>query len=134
MAPATRVVGIALHGGDLFMLQRFADQLAGVLSAMAERPLLVISTDMNHYASDDQTRRIDQLALAAIEALDPARLLKTVADHRISMCGVVPAVVVMETLRRLGSLHRVERVGYATSADASGDKSQCVGYAGYLFA
>jgi AmmeMemoRadiSam system radical SAM enzyme/AmmeMemoRadiSam system protein B/AmmeMemoRadiSam system protein A len=134
VAPATRVVGIALHGGDLFMLQRFADQLAGVLSAMAERPLLVISTDMNHYASDDQTRRIDQLALAAIEALDPARLLKTVADHRISMCGVVPAVVVMETLRRLGSLHRVERVGYATSADASGDKSQCVGYAGYLFA
>lgn len=134
LAPECQVVGVALHGGDVVMLQRFADQLAGVLCSMPERPLLIISTDMNHYATDEETRRIDRSALAAIEALDPARLFKTVAEHRISMCGVVPAVVVMEALRRLGSLNRVERVAYATSADASGDKSQCVGYAGLLFA
>jgi len=134
LAPETRVVGVVLHGGDLFLLQRFADQLAGLLSTLPERPLLLISTDMNHYASDAETRRIDRLALDAIEALNPARLFKTVVDHRISMCGMVPAVVVMETLRRLGALNRAERVAYATSADASGDKSQCVGYAGFLFA
>lgn len=134
LAPETRVVGVALHGGDLSHLERFADQLAGLLGTMPERPLLIISTDMNHYASDAETRRIDRLALDAIEALDPARLFKTVVDHRISMCGMVPAVVVMETLRRLGALNRAERVAYATSADASGDKNQCVGYAGFLFA
>lgn len=133
LAPETRVVGMVLHGGELPMLERFADQLAGVLSALPERPLLIISTDMNHYASDAETRRIDRLALDAIEALDPARLLKTVTEHRISMCGVVPAVVVLETLRRLGSLNRCEKVGYTTSAEVSDDTSRCVGYAGFLF-
>jgi len=49
------------------------------------------------------------------------------------MCGVVPAVVVMETLRRLGSLEECEIVGHTTSAERSGDRSRVVGYAGVLF-
>jgi len=39
----------------------------------------------------------------------------------------------METLRELGQLHRAERIGYATSADVSGDTSRVVGYAGVAF-
>ena len=46
----------------------------------------------------------------------------------------LPAVLVMETLRRLDALNRCEPVGYATSAEASGDTSRVVGYAGMLFA
>ena len=39
----------------------------------------------------------------------------------------------LETLRLLDCLHTAEPVGYATSADVSGDKSRVVGYAGMLF-
>jgi len=46
---------------------------------------------------------------------------------------VLPAVLVMETLRRLDSLSKCESVGYATSAEASGDRSHVVGYAAALF-
>ena len=67
-----------------------------------------------------------------MERLDPAHLLATVNEHNISMCGVLPAVIVMETLRQLGGLQAFERVGYATSADVSGDTSRVVGYAGVL--
>jgi AmmeMemoRadiSam system protein B len=49
------------------------------------------------------------------------------------MCGVLPAVIVMETLRELGQVHRAERVAYATSGDVSGDTSRVVGYAGVVF-
>jgi hypothetical protein len=70
--------------------------------------------------------------LAALERLDPAALYETVTRNQISMCGVLPAVIVMETLRRLGTLSRVQRVGYATSADAGGDRDRVVGYAGVL--
>jgi len=49
------------------------------------------------------------------------------------MCGVVPAVIVMETLRELGQLTRATRIGYATSADVTGDTSRVVGYAGVVF-
>ena len=134
LAPEARVVGIAIHGGDPPRLEQFAEQMAAVLRDMPQRPLLVISSDMNHYAGDDQTRRLDRLALECLESLDPVRLYETVVENRISMCGVLPAVLVLQTLRRLESLSRFESVGYATSAEASGDTSRVVGYAGMLFA
>jgi AmmeMemoRadiSam system protein B len=87
---------------------------------------------MNHYANDADTRRLDQAALRAMQTLDPAQLFATVTQQRISMCGLYPAVIVMETLRRLDALKRFELVGYTTSAEAGGDTNRCVGYAGVL--
>ena len=134
LAPQTRVVGIAIGGGDDFTaLQRFASQLAGVLSELPQRPLLVISSDMNHFAEDIENRILDRIALDAIETLDPAHAFQTIRLHGISMCGLYPCVIVMETLRQLGALKRSELVGYATSADADGPKDRVVGYAGMLF-
>ena len=104
----------------------------GVLKGLPQRPLLVISSDMNHYASDADTRRLDHLALESMQALDPARLFETVTQNRISMCGMFAAVIVMQALRQLDGLRRFELVGYTTSAEASGDTSRCVGYAGVL--
>ncbi len=134
LAPSARVLGIALQGGDLDAVRRSADQLAAVLSEMPKLPLLVVSTDMNHYADEETTRRVDRMALDALESLDPALLLETVQKNQISMCGVLSTVLVMETLKRLDRLNRIESVGYATSAEASGDTSRVVGYAGALLA
>ncbi len=94
--------------------------------------LLVISSDMNHYASDAENRRLDAMALSAMQTLDPERLDATVRDNRISMCGVGPAVIVLETLKELKRLHEFRQVAYGTSADVSGDKSRVVGYAGVI--
>jgi AmmeMemoRadiSam system protein B/AmmeMemoRadiSam system protein A len=133
LAPETRVVGIAIGEGDLASCRRFAEGLASVLRRREDRPLLLISSDMNHFATDTETRRLDEMALAALEKLDPQEVYRTVRGHHISMCGVLPAVIVLETLRRLGGLSRAERVGYATSADVTGETGRVVGYAGMLF-
>ena len=81
---------------------------------------------------EEENRRLDELALQAMETLDPALLLKTVRENNISMCGVLPAVIVMETLIRRGTLTKHQRTGYATSAETTGDSSRVVGYAGML--
>ena len=134
IAPHVRVVGLTVGAGDLGRCQELAAGLADVLRARrAARPMMVISTDLNHYATDVENRRLDAVALAAVERLDPVDVYRTVTERRISMCGLLPTVVGMETLRRLDLLHEVERVGYATSADATGDTSRVVGYAGLLF-
>jgi AmmeMemoRadiSam system protein B len=133
LAPQARVVGIAVGEGDLASCRRFAEGLAAVLRRREDRPLLLVSSDMNHFATDVETRRLDGLALEALEGLDPQEVYRTVRRNHISMCGVLPAVIVLETLRRLGGLSRAERVGYATSADAGGDPGRVVGYAGMLF-
>ena len=99
---------------------------------MPEPPLLLISSDMNHYANDNETRRLDALALTEFDRLDEEALFKTCQSNHISMCGLVPAVIVMKTLKKLGKLSQSIEVGYATSAAASGDTTRCVGYAGRL--
>lgn len=132
LAPHAKVVGIAIGGGDLSRCRQFAAGLARVLAPLPAPPLLVISSDMNHYASDEDTRRLDALALKAMLSGDPERLYQTVMRHNISMCGVLPAVIVMETLRALGRLRRIEQVAYGTSGDVSGDRRRVVGYAGML--
>ncbi|MCI0456166.1 MAG: AmmeMemoRadiSam system protein B [Gemmataceae bacterium] len=132
LAPQTRVVGIAIGQADLTGCQRFAEGLAEVLERRPDRPLLLISSDMNHFATDEENRRLDELALEALETLEPEQLYRVVKRNHISMCGVLPAVIVLETLRRLGGLSRAERAGYATSADVTGDRSRVVGYAGML--
>jgi len=132
LAPKSKVVGIAIGGGDLARCREFADGLAKVIGEMDERPLLMVSSDMNHYASDAETRRLDEMALDAMETKDAEKLYETVTSKHISMCGVLPAVIVMEALKKLKKMKKIERVAYGTSGDTTGDKSRVVGYAGML--
>jgi AmmeMemoRadiSam system radical SAM enzyme/AmmeMemoRadiSam system protein B/AmmeMemoRadiSam system protein A len=133
LAPEARVTGIVIGHGDLAMCKRFAEALANFLRGREDRPLLLVSSDMNHFASDAENRRLDELAMQGLDGGDPELLYETVTRNHISMCGVLPAVIVLETLRLLGGGTRTERVAYATSADVTGDTSRVVGYAGMLF-
>jgi AmmeMemoRadiSam system protein B len=131
-APHARIVGIAVGAGKLERCTQFATGLAQVLRDRTEPVLLVISTDMNHFANDAETRQLDERALTALDRLDPEQLFQTVRRDNISMCGLLPAVIVLETLRQLGRLKQCQRVGYATTADTTGDPTRVVGYAGLL--
>jgi AmmeMemoRadiSam system protein B len=133
LSPDAKVIGIAIGHANLESCRRFAEGLAEVLRSQTETPLLIISSDMNHFATDSENRRLDALALEALERRDPELLFQTVTDHSISMCGMLSAVIVLETLRLLGRLTRTERVNYTTSAEVTGDTSRVVGYAGMLF-
>ena len=134
LAPGAKVAGAVLGYGNETELFEMAAQFADYYRSLASPPLLVISSDMNHYESEERTQQLDALALEALETLDPRRLCRVVAENRISMCGVQPAAFVLETLRLCGLLGQCRRVGHTTSAKASGDRSHVVGYAGYLFA
>ena len=103
-----------------------------IAAAVRDRPaLLVASSDMSHYVPADVARTLDEHALARFLALDARGLLETVRREDISMCGVVPATVMLAAARELGAT-RAELVRYANSGDASGDFESVVGYAGAL--
>lgn len=136
-APAAKVVGAVIGRATVDELTAAAVKFAGFLQNEEENgrkaPLILISSDMNHFSNDETTRRLDALALDALESLDPTRLLETVRREKISMCGVLPAFFVLTALGKIGKLGKAEKVGYATSGDSSGDRERVVGYAGYLF-
>ncbi len=95
-----------------------------------EQPLLVISSDMHHFASDAVGRQLDHMALEALSSGDPSRLFRTCQRNSITMCGMRPAAAVLRALGEVGGGVRPEVVDYANTATVTGDPSSVVGYAG----
>ena len=58
---------------------------------------------MNHFRDAETTEQLDQLAIEKMLAYDPSGLYRTVQKNNISMCGVLPAVVVMQAAQQLGA-------------------------------
>lgn len=126
-----RFVPIALGPVDFAALESLGRSIASVLARQTEPVLLIASSDMNHYESDEVTRRKDSLALERLLALDPRGLYDVVRSASITMCGVGPAVSVLTAARLLGAT-RAELVRYATSGDINGDRHEVVGYGGAI--
>jgi AmmeMemoRadiSam system protein B len=100
-------------------------------AARAAGALLVASSDMSHYLPADQARTADHRALEPLLALDAEGLYRRVHEEEITMCGVIPAVVMLLAARALGA-RTAELVRYAHSGEVSGDDERVVGYAGVV--
>jgi AmmeMemoRadiSam system protein B len=130
-----RIVPLVLGVRDPALCRIIGESLAAIVArhrnATGERPLLLASTDMNHYESDAVTREKDRHAITAIEHLDPEGLDAAVTSRHISMCGIAPTLAVLHAARSLGATGAT-LVRYATSGDRSGDRTRVVGYAGLI--
>jgi AmmeMemoRadiSam system protein B len=102
-------------------------------AASAAGALVVASSDMSHYLPAPVARQKDHRAIERILALDPRGLYEVVHAEDISMCGIVPATVMLVAARLMGAT-RAELVRYAHSGEVSGDEDQVVGYAGIAIA
>jgi hypothetical protein len=131
--PDVRIVPVALGRLSLEECRDLGEGVADAIAGDAERPLLVASSDMSHYVPDAVARTKDRMAIDRMLALDPEGLYRTVRTERISMCGVLPATVVLFAARRLGATS-ARLIRYATSGDVSREFDQVVGYAGLTFA
>ena len=107
--------------------------VAQVVKAQSEPVLVIASSDMNHYESEEITRVKDHKAIDRILALEPRELFDTVQNESISMCGYGATVAMLTAARALGATH-AELVRYATSGDVNGDLQEVVGYAGVVIA
>lgn len=129
--PQLSFVPIALGTAQLEPLEQLGHAVADVVSAQSNPVLIVASSDMNHYESDQITRVKDQRAIERILSLDARGLHEVVTQQDISMCGFGPAVAMLTAARQLGA-RSAELVKYATSGDISGDRDMVVGYAGVV--
>lgn len=119
-----------LVGTDRFdVLEAFGHAVSSVVRAQTGPVVIVASSDMNHYQSEEITRAKDGRAIEAMLALEPRRLYDTVRRESISMCGYGPAVAMLTAARDLGA-RQARLIRYATSAEVNGDRDEVVGYAG----
>jgi AmmeMemoRadiSam system protein B len=128
LRPDVTVSAICLRNGDYSALQQIAVGIAEAIIDYGEEVLIVASSDMTHYESAEAAKQKDELALERVMSFDSKGLLEVCRSRQITMCGVIPSVVMMEAARRLGAT-KAELIAYSNSGDVTGDNSQVVGYA-----
>jgi MEMO1 family protein len=126
------LVPVCLGAHDLELCREVGRALATIRSEEAEPPLLLASSDMNHYESRAVGRRKDERALARIEGLDAEGLFRTVLSEGISMCGFLPATALLFAAQTAG-ISQARVVARRDSGDETGDTTSVVGYAGVIF-
>ena len=131
LSPGFSFVPIALGTVRFDDLVAVGEALARVLAANPG-VLLLTTSDLNHYEDDATTRLKDKKAIDQILALDPRGLYDVCRNEGISMCGLGPTVAMLTALRALAA-KQADLVRYATSAEVSGDTTNVVGYAGFIF-
>jgi hypothetical protein len=129
LRPDFRFVPITVGTSQFEVLSALGVAMATVIRESGERVLVIASSDMNHYESDEVTRAKDRRAIEQMLAVDPRGLYDTVRESKISMCGYGPAVAMLTAAVRLGA-SKAELIRYATSGDVSGERDRVVGYAG----
>ena len=136
-SPQSTIVPIVIDWSDWPRSEQLAAALFETATAVrdagggADDVLFLASSDMTHYESVEVAARKDGLAFEAIEALDGCGLLDVCGREQITMCGRVPAAIVLEIARRLGATS-AEVVDYRHSGLVTGSNRSVVSYAGVL--
>jgi MEMO1 family protein len=95
--------------------------------AKHHKTIILASSDLSHYLSPEETKKLDGLALEQVLALDPGELLRVVEDKDISMCGALPTAVMLFAARAMGA-KRVKLLKHYHSGDVA-PMPRVVGYA-----
>ncbi len=126
--PDITIVPICLGFGDFSSCETLGYGIAKAIGEFGEEVLIVASSDMTHYESAAEARAKDEEAIREILAMNPEGLLRICRGMGITMCGVIPATVMLVAALKLGA-KQARVVSYATSGDVTGDNRQVVAYA-----
>lgn len=128
---SVKIVPITVMMASLQECEDVGSAIADAVRESNYNVVIVASSDMSHYESDDVARRLDRIAINEILRLNPEGLYNTVKSKNISMCGFIPAAIMLYASLSLGA-KEARLIKYATSGDVSGDYEQVVGYSGII--
>lgn len=126
--PDVTVVPLCLGFGDFARCRSLGLGIARAIREYGEETLIVASSDMSHYESAAAAREKDEQAIEEVLSLNPEGLVRLCRSKGITMCGVIPAAVMLVAAMELGAT-KAALVRYATSGDVTGDNRQVVAYA-----
>jgi MEMO1 family protein len=126
--PDVTIVPLCLGFADFPSCVALGSGIADAIADYDGDVLIVASSDMTHYESAASAREKDEEALREILEMKPEGLLRVCRDKGITMCGVIPATVMLIAALKMGA-KQARLVSYSTSGDVTGDNKQVVAYA-----
>jgi len=125
-------VPLCIRQWEYSYLEDLGHALSKIVSSAGRDILIVASSDMTHYETQESAEKKDRLAIQKMEKVDARGLYDTVHENDISMCGYLPATAAMIAAKDLGATSG-RLLKYSTSGDVTRDYSSVVGYAGLIF-
>ena len=119
------ILPVMVRQVDPVTSRELGNALAKVLSG--KKALLVASTDLSHFYTQDEANKLDEEMLKQIESFDPDKLFEAEAHGQGFACGLGATAAVMWAARSMGA-DKVQLLNHATSGDVTGDYSSVVGY------
>jgi MEMO1 family protein len=123
--PGFKLVPLVMGDQSLAACQWLAEALA---SCIGKKSVLVVaSSDLSHFHSYQEAKKLDQVVLDKVNAFDPGALSESLKNGKCEACGGGPMVTAMLIGKKLGA-NKSQVLHYANSGDVTGDRSGVVGY------
>lgn len=123
------IIPVMMRDQSVEVTKSLGEALAHVLRD--RNRLLVASTDLSHFYTQEEANKFDHEMLRCIESFDPEAVLQAEKRGDGFACGRGAVAAVLWAARELGA-DTVRVVNYATSGDITGDMSSVVGYGAAL--
>jgi AmmeMemoRadiSam system protein B len=125
-----KIVPICFLMQDLSSAREVGQAVGKVLAS--KNAVVIASSDMTHYETQERASTHDKLVLKAVEAMNEEEFYSTIEKHNISACGYGPIAALITAAKIMGG-KEAKLLCYKTSGDVIGDYSSVVGYAAVSF-
>jgi AmmeMemoRadiSam system protein B len=125
-----QIVPICFLIQDLASAREIGQAVGRVL--MGKNALVMASSDMSHYVSQEKASKNDLMALAAVESMDESKFYSVIEAYGVSACGYGPISALIAASKTMSG-KEAKLLCYKTSGDVIGDYSSVVGYAAVCF-
>jgi len=122
--PQVKIVPLLFGKTSYENLERLAEKLVKLRGT--KRLLLIVSTDLSHYHSYSEAKKIDAETIQYIKNKDIESLWRGNLLGEARACGIYPLISFLFYTRKIGA--KIKILKYANSGDAYGEKSKVVGY------
>jgi AmmeMemoRadiSam system protein B/AmmeMemoRadiSam system protein A len=122
-----RIVPVLIGRASHQTLKDIGQALASILKDPTV--ILIISSDLSHYHPYEEAVAIDKDTLEAIQTGDCEKFKVMVENGTAELCGEMPVLLLLETIRSMNRPANIKLLKYANSGDTAGMMDRVVGYA-----
>jgi AmmeMemoRadiSam system protein B len=121
-----RLIPIMVRSHSPVLLQKAAHAISKILTG--RKVLVVASTDLSHFYPQLTAVKFDNIMIEHFTAFSPQGVLEAEHNQQAFACGAGAVALALWTTQLMGAKN-VTLLHHSTSADASGETNQVVGYA-----
>ncbi len=122
-----KIVPVVIGNQTLEYSKILADAIVNLIKSKDRKFLLIASSDLSHYHSDEVAKRLDNAVIKMIEKMDVEGMFSLIETGKGEACGAGPIMVLLLTAKKMNA-NTIDILNVTNSGEVSGDKSRVVGY------